>query len=251
MTELETMKRAKLYLDKLANGIDPLTDRPVSDCDCINQVRISRCLFYVSDVLRKVIENGGEVVKTGKVKKEPFTISHEDLMGFPLSGSPISVTEITKRINELVDTSAMTRLKHGSITAFLMQSGLLQEEQAEDGKTVKIPTAQGQLIGISVEKRHGQFGPYRVTLYNTDAQQLILDNMDSIIEINSQKPALSANRAEFQGKPWTDDNDEKLTALFRKNIPVYEIAAAMGRSPDGIRARLKRLGLIENRSDAN
>ena len=41
MTELETLQRAKMYLDKLANGIDPLTDVPVPDNDCINQIRIS------------------------------------------------------------------------------------------------------------------------------------------------------------------------------------------------------------------
>ena len=79
MTELETMQRAKMYLDKLANGINPLTDQPASDSDCINQVRISRCLFYVSDLLRKVIENGGNIGKTEKVKKQPFSISHETL----------------------------------------------------------------------------------------------------------------------------------------------------------------------------
>ena len=28
-TELETMKHAKEYIDKLANGIDPFTDKPV------------------------------------------------------------------------------------------------------------------------------------------------------------------------------------------------------------------------------
>ena len=72
MTDLETMQRAKMYLDKLANGINPLTDQPASDSDCINQVRISRCLFYVSDLLRKVIENGGNIGKTEKVKKQPF-----------------------------------------------------------------------------------------------------------------------------------------------------------------------------------
>ena len=68
MTELETMQRAKMYLDKLANGINPLTDQPTPDSDCINQVRISRCLFYVSDVLRKVIENGGNIGKSEKIK---------------------------------------------------------------------------------------------------------------------------------------------------------------------------------------
>ena len=33
MTDLETMQRAKMYLDKLANGINPLTDQPASDSD--------------------------------------------------------------------------------------------------------------------------------------------------------------------------------------------------------------------------
>lgn len=34
MTELETMQRAKQYIHKLANGIDPLTDRPFPTTPC-------------------------------------------------------------------------------------------------------------------------------------------------------------------------------------------------------------------------
>ncbi len=64
MTEIETMQRAKMYVDKLANGINPITDQPVSEADCVNHVKVSRCLFYVSDILRRVIENGGN--KKGK-----------------------------------------------------------------------------------------------------------------------------------------------------------------------------------------
>ncbi len=41
MTELETLQRAKMYVDKLANGINPLTDQPVDEGDVINHVRIS------------------------------------------------------------------------------------------------------------------------------------------------------------------------------------------------------------------
>ena len=61
MTELEIMQHAKDYLDKLAKGIDPLTGREVPEGEVINNVRISRCLLYVSDVLRQVIENGGVI----------------------------------------------------------------------------------------------------------------------------------------------------------------------------------------------
>ena len=38
MTELEIMQHAKVYLDKLAKGIDPLTDREVPEDDVINNV---------------------------------------------------------------------------------------------------------------------------------------------------------------------------------------------------------------------
>ena len=62
-TELEIMKHAKEYIDKLANGIDPFSDKPVPDGDIINNVKLSRCFFYISGILEKVIENGGEVAK--------------------------------------------------------------------------------------------------------------------------------------------------------------------------------------------
>ena len=63
MNDLETMKRAKAYIDMLANGIDPLTDEIIENDSVINNVRISRCLFYVSDVLGRAIDNGGEFGK--------------------------------------------------------------------------------------------------------------------------------------------------------------------------------------------
>ena len=71
MTELEIMQRAKAYIDQLANGINPIDGTSVADSDVINNVRISRCLFYVSDILKRVIDNGGSISKK-KVAKGPF-----------------------------------------------------------------------------------------------------------------------------------------------------------------------------------
>ncbi len=245
MTELETMQRAKMYIDKLANGINPLTDQPASDSDCINQVNISRCLFYVSDVLRKVIENGGKIGKTEKVKKQAFTISHETLKGFRLSSTPIPVSEITKRINDLVDESTMTKLKHTSINIFLLQSGFLVQTESGDGEKTKAPTKQGKSIGITSEERVGRSGTYRVTVYNTDAQQFILDNIDAVIEINNQQSTPSERPADYYGQPWTSTYDETLVDLFRKNVPVSEIAITLKRTEGSVRARLKKHGLID------
>ena len=208
-------------------------------------------MFYVSDVLRKVIENGGNIGKTEKIKKQPFTISHETLKSFRLSNTPIAVSEITKRINELVDESAMTKLKYTSITSFLLQSGFLAQAEAGDGEKTKAPTKQGNTIGITSEERVGQAGTYRVTVYNTEAQQFVLDNIDAIIEINNQKSVEPAVRAELQGQLWTSTYDETLVDLFQKNVPISEIAITLKRTESGVRARLKKLGLIDKRSDAN
>ena len=68
MTELETLERAKIYMEKLANGINPIDGSVIPDEDVVNNVRLSRCFFYVSDVLRQVIENGG-VTPQKKSKK--------------------------------------------------------------------------------------------------------------------------------------------------------------------------------------
>ena len=59
MTELETMQRAKMYLDKLAQGIDPISGQEIPNDSVLNNVRLARCFFYVSGILDQVIANGG------------------------------------------------------------------------------------------------------------------------------------------------------------------------------------------------
>ena len=79
MTELETMQRAKMYLEKLAQGIDPITDQEISEDSTLNNVRLARCFFYVSDVLGQVIANGGVI--GGKPKLLPFNVDANHMKG--------------------------------------------------------------------------------------------------------------------------------------------------------------------------
>ncbi len=46
------------------------------------------------------------------------------------------------------------------------------------------------------------------------------------------------------GKPWSDADDEQLTAMFKKKTPDAKIASHFGRKPSAIRARLERLELV-------
>ena len=67
MTELETVQRAKMYMDKLAQGIDPISGQELPEDSALNNVRLARCFFYVSGILEQVIQNGGQV---GAVEKK-------------------------------------------------------------------------------------------------------------------------------------------------------------------------------------
>lgn len=116
MTELEKIKRAKVYMDKLANGINPIDETMVPDEDVVNNVRISRCFFFVSDVLQQVIENGGTKPATvKKLKKIPLEIPFEKRRQFAYSEKPISASEIAKRVNALVENDSMKKLTYSGL----------------------------------------------------------------------------------------------------------------------------------------
>ena len=181
-TELEILIHAKGYLDKLANGINPLTDEPLPETDVVNQVRISRCLFYVSGVLRQVIERGG-ITKPKKAPKIPFRLADTQLRNYQFFPEPIHISAIAERINSLIDQEYMRKLSHRSITTFLEQEGFLKSYVDTQGKNKREPTEKGLSEGISTEVRNGQYGSYQVILYNQHMQQFILDHMDQIAGI--------------------------------------------------------------------
>ncbi|MBR4092694.1 MAG: hypothetical protein IKK32_07435 [Oscillospiraceae bacterium] len=180
MTELEKIAYAKMFIDKLANGINPLDDSKIPDGDIVNNVRLSRCFFYVSDILRQVIENG-EKQSEPKPKRVPFAITQEQIEKYEFSETPIPVSKITDKINSLIDLKVMKKLSYRQITAWLLNINALCEKENAQGKLVKCPTEFGEEIGISTEFRPGKQGQYTVIVYNKKAQSFILDNIEVII----------------------------------------------------------------------
>ncbi len=67
--ELNKLESAKEFLGKLANGINPINDEFIPNDDTVNDVRISRCLFYVTDVLNQLIEADGNIQNKKNKKK--------------------------------------------------------------------------------------------------------------------------------------------------------------------------------------
>jgi hypothetical protein len=65
----------------------------------------------------------------------------------------------------------------------------------------------------------------------------------------SQRP-VKGKRPERAGEGWDKTEDDELRFLFGQRRPVQAIAAELGRTRGAITARLVRLGLVNERSDA-
>ncbi len=177
MTEIEKIQYTKDFIDMMAKGINPLDGTPIPDDDILNNVRISRCMYFVSDVLRQIIENG----RIGKTAKIPFSITPEQLVKYDFGSYPITATELTRKIYSLAENNNMEKITYKPLTKWLMNINMLYEKKDEEGKLRKYPTVEGEKIGITCEKRSGHRGEYEVILYNRDAQKFIIYNIDAII----------------------------------------------------------------------
>ena len=118
-------------------------------------------------------------------------------------------------------------------------AGLLFEEEAPSGNKNKRPTEAGWKLGISTQQRSGQNGDYTAVVYDQQAQQFILDNLDAIIAINA------APLHENQGKPWEPEEDAYLRQAVQVGEDIKDMYAELKRTRAAIRARLEKLGLTE------
>ena len=98
VTEIDKLKRAKEYLQKLSEGIDPITDTALPADTALNNVRLSRCFTYVAEVLQKVIDSGGK----GLGWQRPFFVTAEEIKRVRLSDQPIPISAFVQAVNDAV-----------------------------------------------------------------------------------------------------------------------------------------------------
>ena len=184
MNDLDIMKRAQSYIESMANGTDPLTGKELPDTDIVNNVRISRCLFYVSDVLKKVIANGGEVQreKLKRADKADFALTDEQAAALRPADDDISLSRVVGIINAQIDDYTMKKLSRKAAEEWLREKQLVKEVVI-NGKPRYNPSSEGEQLGISMANYltpAGQMIKYCV--FSPEAQQFIFDNIDVIAD---------------------------------------------------------------------
>lgn len=247
MEKEEKLLLADKYISSLAKGLHPITKAVLPEDSVINDVKIVRCLYFVSEAIKEAMNCD----KKKAERKKPFSISQNEISRFKISNGEITISAIVKKLNELKNDENMVKLTTKPITQWLLNCDLLQEVE-ENGKTVKRPTESGKSMGMSVRRMITDYGFFNAVVYNSKAQQFLLDNLLSILNfdkaINKEKyksditPQNSKNKN--VGQPWNHDEEMDLIDMYNKKYTIAEMSEALGRTNGGIRSRLKKLGFI-------
>ena len=209
-------------------------------------------IFRLNGTLEQIIARGGLValppvnLPVKKQRLPAFTITKESLEQDPISPTSVKITEFGRTINAQIDPERMEKLKTASLLEYLDRHGFLEMRPLPNGKSTRQPTQTGLQLGIGLEERQHEDGPYTATVYDARAQRFLLKHMEEIVEINTAKYNEIVDTGALQGTAWTREQEDQLRNLFQQVTPLPEIARTMQRSTSGIQARLQRLGLIQS-----
>ncbi len=146
-------------------------------------------LKAISDGAELTEEDIPEITKPKKKKRSeklPFFLTSEQISSLKMEDEPCKVSEITAKINSLIDPENMRRLKVTTITEWLENIGMLSTYTDPSGSNHRRPTAQGKSMGLSEREFVGRTGKYIAIVYNSEAQQFIFDNIGVLAELDDR-----------------------------------------------------------------
>lgn len=180
MTDIEKLQRAKIYCEKLARGVNPITDGGIEEDSCVNDIKMARCFIYISDVLETIIENSEALARP---KKTPmFYIMKEQLGELSPLGRDTYASELTIIFNDISSENDCRKFQASWLSKYFVTLGCLEEYTDKDGAPQKRATKKGADIGIRCEPRTNAHGrKYTAVIYNDEAQKYIFSHMTEII----------------------------------------------------------------------
>lgn len=193
MTDIDILKHAQEYIQKLSQGIDPLTDEPAAENDIIRQPRIQNCLAYVAVYLKNGIsEDKGPEAK--RSHRGAFYITEEEKSALFSVESRVYLKDMADLINSVAAKEGCYKFQPKWLNDYLLSIGMLQIKNG-----YKVPTEEGLKIGITpIRKVSEKIGEYYVNTFSTEAQQFIMDNIDAVIaSANSEEVPEAHDESSF------------------------------------------------------
>lgn len=180
MNEIDKLRRAKLYMDKLTNGVDPNSGMRVHEDDIVRDSRVIACFEYISRVLEWEIESFENRPATPeKPRRRRVFINDNQFSQLQLNYGECKVSDITNEINRVIVDNGTKKMQAAWINDWLESIGMMIKNA--DGR--RVVTSAGEEIGITSHLKTSLRGTeYYLNLYSVQAQSLIFDNLRAIID---------------------------------------------------------------------
>ena len=196
MNKRKVIQHARNYMDLLAQGIDPISQKAVDPQSIVVEPRLQKCFAFVSGILEELLANGGYVSLPDEGsgapqfelvrKKAAFRLSPEQRGRVYVARGSVTPISFVNQINRVIDSEAMEKLSVKRINAWLLKNEYIVEtkEPSVVNRTVMKPMQKAAGIGImEAEVTDSKTGEIKSRLVLTEqAQRFLLDNLDGILE---------------------------------------------------------------------
>ncbi len=155
-------------------------------------------------------------------------------------------------MNSICTRENVKKLPATRLTEILVAEGLIREKE-DAVKYAKAPTEKGNQLGVKVIEKVSEKGnAYTLLQYPIEIQKMLVEHFvgeeKQEVEIVKESVWMTEKREEHAGAymPWNEEEDKKLTNEFASGqFSTRDLSEIHGRTTGAIRARLKKLNLIE------
>ena len=201
------------------------------------------------------VESGTKMKRMKKAGKQEFFLLREEADNFSYSDF-LHISDIRNEMNRICERDNIKKISATKLMEILLVDGVIEEKEV-GGRFDKVPTEKGMKLGVKVTNKVSEKGyAYTVLMYPQIIQQMLLEKFmrETIAEkeFEVEEKAESGWFTEIREKhagaymPWTEEEDRKLTNEFASGqFSTRDLSEIHGRTTGAIRARLKKLKLIE------
>lgn len=175
--DIEKIEKARLIIQKIADGTNPINGQPVEADSFLHDSRIIRCFYFISEVLEAVVKG-----TYSNKKINDFVITDEQKNKVVFTEGNIGVNEAARCINLQLNPLMSKKVTGALLNKGLKRLGILSEA-VEDGKKRTVTNEISKDYGFFSEKRSYDGREYDMVLINNEGKKYILDNIEKSMKL--------------------------------------------------------------------
>ncbi len=178
--EIKRLQHAKMYIDYLANGVDPVSNTD-ADANTLQNEQIIACFRYVSNILARNIY---EAENSTKRSNAVFFITEEQCAKLNVYPYNCKVSELANEINRVTVNNGTKKMSATWINNWLESEGYLCKSDLRS----RIATDKGKQLGITSEyRKRDNENEYYINFFTEQAQKFIYEHISKIITYRNEQ----------------------------------------------------------------